>query len=286
MDEKKRGKFGTFFYLGVIPIVLTATFSIVLLKFMDVPVWKTVKDWGNNIPVISAIIPGSNSSPVKADTSGDEDYWKQEYEKVEDTLKEKEQELADLNKQLDTNQQGLEELLKSKEDLQNQLEADQTEEIQKQMEQTAEIYANIPPAKAAAMLASMPLGDASLTLSRLDADLQSSLLGSMKDAKKAAQMTMMIQEIAMLKEKDQNALKLRINELVLQHENPTDPLSETISAMPPGQAASIIQSMMESNATVAMDLMKKVNTNSRSQILSEISKTNAKLAAEIAASLK
>jgi flagellar motility protein MotE (MotC chaperone) len=286
MDEKKRKKFGSFFYLGVIPIVLTATFSIVLLKFMDVPVWKTVKDWGNNIPVISAIIPGSNSSSAKADTSGNEEYWKLEYEKVEDTLKEKELELADLNKQLDTNQQGLEELLKSKEELQNQLEEDQTQEIQNQMEQTAEIYANIPPAKAAAMLASMPLGDASLTLSRLDADLQSSILGSMKDAKKAAQMTMMIQEIAMLKEKDQNALKLRINELVLQHENPTDPLSETISAMPPGQAASIIQSMMETNATVAMDVMKKVNTNSRSQILSEISKTNAKLAAEIAANLK
>ena len=44
--------------------------------------------------------------------------------------------------------------------------------------------------------------------------------------------------------------------------------------------------MMKTNAQIAMDLMKKINTNSRSQILTEISKANAKLAAEIAASLK
>jgi hypothetical protein len=44
--------------------------------------------------------------------------------------------------------------------------------------------------------------------------------------------------------------------------------------------------MMGSNLQVAMELMKNVSTNSRSQILAEIAKSDAKLAAQITASLK
>jgi flagellar motility protein MotE (MotC chaperone) len=135
------------------------------------------------------------------------------------------------------------------------------------------------------MFESLPLEKASLTISLLDQDLQSSILGSMKDVKKAAQITMMLKEIAMLNEVDQTSLEGQVHELALKQENPSETLAETIAGMPAAQSAGIIQSMLGTNSKVAMELMKNVNTNSRSQILAEIAKSDPKLAAKIAADL-
>jgi flagellar motility protein MotE (MotC chaperone) len=283
MGEKLRGKLGTIFYVGIIPILFTIIFAAILLNFFGIPVWKTFQEWGNKLPVVHNIIP--NSKPALAETSGDIDYWKEQYSISEGQLKEMDQKIGELNNQLASNQNDVDVIKKENVRLQKQLENKQTQEVQDQLKEVASIYAKIPDAKAAAMLGSMPLDEASLTISLLKQDQQSSILGSMKDTKKAAQIIMMLKEIAMLKGTDQTALKVQIHELALQQESPRDTLAETIAGMPSVQSASIIQSMLETNSQVAMELLKNIKTTSRSQILTEIAKVDAKLAAKIAENL-
>ncbi|MCL6570295.1 MAG: hypothetical protein K6T88_01255 [Bacillus sp. (in: Bacteria)] len=283
MGEKLRGKVGTIFYVGIIPLLFTTLFVVILLTFMGSPVLKTFQEWGNKIPVVNHIIP--DSEHVLANNSKDLDYWKQMYSKSDEQLKEKDQKLGELNSQLDSNQEELANLIMDNETLQKQLEEKQTVEVQDELKLVASIYANLPDAKAAAMFETMPIDEAALTIALLKLDQQSSILGSMKDAKKAAQITMLLKEIAMLNGTDQTSINEQIHELALEQEGPKDTLSETIAAMPPAESASIIQSMLETNAQVAMELMKNIKSNSRSQILTEIAKVDAKLAANIAENL-
>ncbi|PFP30770.1 hypothetical protein COJ96_02060 [Bacillus sp. AFS073361] len=281
MEEKHQGKLENFFYLVFFPLLFTVIFAAVVLNFLGIPVWKTGQDWGNKLPVLNHVIPG----PALVKETDYSDEWEEKYLKSRTELKEKNQKIKELHHQLSSTQKGLKDLELSFEQLQRQLETNQTQDFKDQMKTVAGIYENLPPSKAAAMLESMPLEDASLTISLLDRDLQSSILGSMKDAGKAGQMMIIIKEISILKATDQNALKKKIHEIVQSQENPTETLSETISGMPAVQSAGMVVSMMGTNSQVAINLMKNINTNNRSQILTEIAKKNAKLAAQITASL-
>jgi flagellar motility protein MotE (MotC chaperone) len=283
MEEKQHGKLKKVLYI-FFPIIFIVIFAVFILNFLGVPVGKTIQEWGNNIPVISYLIP--DPVPEQAKNTDNTNDWKKKYQQIDQTMKMKDQKIADLNKQVSSNQKNEEDLKKSNEELQKQLDTKLSQKYQDQMKQIAGIYGNMSASKAAAILESMPLGDASYTVSLLDQDQQSSILGSMKDAKKAASITMMLKDISMLTETDQTILTEQIKELALKQENPTETLAETIAGMPSAQSAVIIQSMMGSNLQVAMELMKNVSTNSRSQILAEIAKTDAKLAAQITASLK
>ncbi|MDR7235722.1 MotE family protein [Neobacillus drentensis] len=282
MEEKKRGIQGSILFWGI-SLLITVLLILFLLNFVGFPVWKSFQDWANKIPVVNHIIPDSNSTEAKGTVEVND--WKEKYLNNEVVLKKREQELNELNKQLTSDQNDIKILKKNNEDLQKQLEDKQVKDVQDQMKQVAGIYASIPASKAAAMLASMPLEEASLTISQLDQELQGSILGSMKDVKKAAQITILLKEIAGLNETNQLVLEAQVHELALKHENPTETLSETVSGMPPAQSASIIQTMMGTNSQVAMNLMKNINTTSRSQILTEIAKSDRKLAATIAANL-
>jgi flagellar motility protein MotE (MotC chaperone) len=285
MVEKTRGKLASFFYIGVIPFIICIVVLGTAVNFMGVPVWQTMKDWGNSLPIISKIIPEGETKAL-AKTSENAEYWQQQYLSTDKKLKEKDLEIESLKKQIDSNQEGLNELKKSNQELQLKMETKQNEETKKQMEQVAAIYADISPSKAALMLQNMSLDEAVYTLMQLEQELQSSIIGSMKDAKKAAQMTTVLRDAAMVVETDPALVKEQIAELVKKQENPTTALSETIAGMNPAQSASIIQSMMSTNSQVAYEILKNLTTASRSQILTEIAKTDATTAAQITANLK
>jgi flagellar motility protein MotE (MotC chaperone) len=282
MDEKQHGKLKTTFYIGI-PLLFIAVFGVIILNFLGIPMVKTIQDWGNTLPVINQIIP--DSVPEKAKGPDDVDSWKQKYLISQLALEGKDQKIAELTKQSSSNQQEIDDIKKNNEELQKQVENKQTQKYQEQMKQVAGIYASMAPSKAAAILGTMLLGDAALTISLLDTEQQSSIIASMKDSKKAAQITMLLKEIPLLSGTDQVSLKEQIQELAQKQENPTETLAETIAGMPSTQSAIIIQSMMGTNTPIALELMKNVSTTSRSQILTEIAKTDAKLAAQITASL-
>ncbi|MDR6123746.1 flagellar motility protein MotE (MotC chaperone) [Bacillus sp. SLBN-46] len=283
MEENRRSKLGTIFYIGILPLIFTIVLVAFLLKFMGFPVGDTFKEWGNRVPIMNQLI--ADPTPVEAENTDDSDEWKKMYLKSETTVKEMNQKISNLKKGLNSNQKSLEDQKKINDELQKQLKEKQAQKTQEQMKQVAGIYENMSASKAAAIFEAMPLEEASLTIMMLDQDHQSSILGGMKDPKRAAQITMLIKEISTLNETDSTALTEQVHELALKQENPSETLSETIAGMPAAQSAIIIQSMMGTNSIVAMDLMKKINNSTRGQILTEIAKVDAKLAAKITADL-
>jgi flagellar motility protein MotE (MotC chaperone) len=283
MEENRRSKLGTIFYIGILPLIFTIVLVAFLLKFMGFPVGDTLKEWGNRVPIMNQLI--ADPTPVEAENTDDSDEWKKMYLKSETTVKEMNQKISNLKKDLNSNQKSLEDQKKINDVLQKQLKEKQAQKTQEQLKQVAGIYENMSASKAAAIFEAMPLEEASLTIMMLDQDHQSSILGGMKDPKRAAQITMLIKEISTLNETDSTALTEQVHELALKQENPSETLSETIAGMPAAQSAIIIQSMMGTNSIVAMDLMKKINNSTRGQILTEIAKVDAKLAAKITADL-
>jgi len=283
MEEKHRSKLANIFYIGIIPLLFTVILVAFLLNFMGFPVGKTFQEWGNQLPLINHLVTDPPS--VEAEKPDDSDVWKNKYLKSESTVKEMDQKLSKYKKEISANQTELEDLKKNNEDLQNQLKSKHVQQSKEQMKQVADIYANMSASKAAAIFAEMSLEDASLTLMMLNQEQQSSILGGMKDPKKAAQITMMLKDIASISETDSLTLEQQVHELALQEENPTKTLSDTIAGMPPTQSAVIIQSMMGTNSIVSIDIMKRISTSSRAQILTEIAKIDAKLAAQITGEL-
>lgn len=283
MEEKHRSKLANIVYIVIIPLIFTVILVAFLLKFMGFPVGKTFQEWGNQIPLINQLV--ADPTPVQAENQDDSDYWKNKYEMSNSAVKEKDQKISNLQKELSSNQKGLVELKQKNEDLQTQLTEKETQKSQEDLKQVAGIYENMSASKAAKIFESMSLEDASITLLLLDQEHQSSILGGMKDPTKAARITMMMKEIPTLYETEQKTVEEQVKELALKQENPANTLAETIAGMPPAQSAVIIQSMMKSNSIVAMELMKNISTSTRSQILTEITKVDAKLAAQITADL-
>ncbi len=278
MEEKKHGKLRKILF-WMIPVLVIGILAIFLVGFFG----ETLQEWGNKIPVINRFI--SDPAANKTNTSDSQNDWQQKYIASSAEVTDRDLQISKLNKQLRDTKTELEDIQNTKQKLQQQLDTKQAKAVQNQMKQMAKMYADIPANKAAAMIASMPLEDAALTISNLKPDQQSSILGGMKDAKKAAQITLLVTEIAGLTDTDPILLKDEIHQIALQQENPTQTLAETIAGMPSAQAAGIIQSMMVTNSQTAMDLLKNINVNNRAQILTEIQKTNAEMAAQIASSL-
>ncbi|MEH7307817.1 MotE family protein [Neobacillus drentensis] len=283
MEEKHRSKLANIIYIVIIPLVFTVILVAILLKFMGFSVGQTFQEWGNQIPFINQLV--ADPAPVQAENQDDTDYWKNKYITSNSTIKETNQKISNLKKELSSNQNKLEETKQKNVDLETQLKEKETQKSQEDLKQVAGIYENMSPSKAAKIFEAMSLEDASLTLMMLDPEHQSSILGGMKDPKKAAHITMMMKVIPSLYETEQKTIAEQVKELALKQENPADTLSETITGMPPAQSATIIRSMMKSNSIVAMDLMKNISISTRSQILTEITKVDAKLATQITADL-
>ncbi|MCM3569587.1 MotE family protein [Neobacillus mesonae] len=284
MEEKEHGKLRSFIYFVFFPLLGMCLFGMFIFNWLGFPVWQSAKDFGNKLPVISAVLP--DPAPVEAKDNNGSDYWKQQYSKSNAALKDANNKLDALNKEIDSNKQELDDLKKNNEELQSQLQANTDQKNQVQAKKIAAIYDNMTPSKAAAIMDAMTLEDAAITISMLDEDQQSSIMGSMKDTNRAAKITSLLKSMGTIQTTDMNVMKEELQKVLQTEQNPTETIAETIAQIPPAQSAELMKSMMKTNAQTALTLMKDMNTASRSQILTEIAKKDAGLAADITVSLE
>ncbi|NMD69097.1 hypothetical protein HHO41_02265 [Bacillus sp. DNRA2] len=204
MDEKQRGKLGSFVYMAIVPLFFTTVFCLIFIYALDIPVKQSLQSVGNSIPIVKEIVPGESSSEETNIID------------LKDELNEKNQQIADLKKQAKADEAENEVLRKTNQQLKEQLQKKQSNEYAKQVKKVAEIYADIPASKAAAMIETMTIEEATLTISMLKQSQQSSILSSMKDAKQAAQITMILKELASINEMDPSDIQEKIKEIVQQ----------------------------------------------------------------------
>ncbi|HJV47266.1 MAG TPA: hypothetical protein VJ824_16230 [Bacillota bacterium] len=281
MAEKANGKLETIFYIFVIPLLFTLILTGILLNFLGYPVISTMEHWGSKIPVVKNFVPGAekqNADSKEEGKSTEAGQAQDQTAKQQDAKQQTNANQSNANQNSDTQKQ-IDDLKKQNEELQKQLEAKKSQENQDKIQQAAGLFANMSSSKAVNIIEAMSIDEAAYSLSGLDEEQQSSILGAFKDPKKAANVSALMKEIAL--GSDEKQVKVLAQKL----QSPNAVLTDTISVMPAAQSAVIIQNMMTMSQKDAMDVMKSLNTTTRSQILAELAKQNPKLAAMISANL-
>lgn len=209
MDEKHRGKLASLFYIAIVPVFFTTVFCLIFIYALDIPVKENLKSLGNSIPVVKDMIPGESSSQKNSDID------------LEKELDERDKLIADQKEKLKENQSEIKKLTKSNQQLKEQLTEKRSVEYDKQVKKVAEIYADIPASKAAAMIETLSIEEATLTIYMLKQTKQSSILASMKDPKLAAQITLVIKELALIDKTDPASLQAEIQGIVQKQQQAT-----------------------------------------------------------------
>jgi flagellar motility protein MotE (MotC chaperone) len=195
MAEKKHSQLEKIFYLVILPLLFTVILMMVLLSFLGVPVWKTLHQWGSHIPsAISGTTAKQSQTAQRSDQTKSQD---QQTFKIQQTA----------------NQKEAATLRMENEELQKQLDEKQVQKNKDEMQQVADLYANMSASKAAAILENLPLDEAAFTISALDEDQQGNILGSFSDPKKAAQISTLRKEIILNQDEDPVVLKKHIHDL-------------------------------------------------------------------------
>lgn len=286
MKEKARSKIGSFLLFWFTTFLVVIGLVALMIKIMGMPVGQTFLSFGNSIPGINQWLPETASVHVQAEGNNQDEDWKARYEQQEAALLEKDQLIEQLKDQLSASQKDVQTLKRDIFDLKNQFQEQQSEEMQKEMKQLTKVYENMSASKAAAMIEQMPIEEATVTLMQLDTKQQGKILGGMKNKKKAADITLLMKDAALLPNAVQMTLEEKINVLMSEDPNPVEVISDTISKMPTAQSASILETMMATDANVAMDIFRDIGSDTRSQILAVIAQKNENLATQITADLK
>lgn len=207
MKEKIMEKLGSIFYLCLFPLLFFAILGGVCVYFFNIP----AQSLGSNIPLVSSMLTDSNQASAISKNNKAE--WKEQLRHAELEIAEKDKQIEELNSMLANTQKSLDDLQKNHEELLRQVETKNYEDFHQKMDEVAELYENMLPYKAAGVFQDMPLEDATQIILFIDQDLQSSILGKMKDTKKAGQITMIMKEILDLADYDETELKAEINQL-------------------------------------------------------------------------
>jgi len=281
---EKEGKLETVFY-WTLPVIFTGLFMAIIFHFLGIPFWKTIQEWGNEIPLVEKMIPDPSPEHGYAKPKNDSEYWKKQLQEMEGTIQKKDQKINSLSEQVRTMKRSLDGIRRENEELADRLEGKQNSDFQVGLKKAAALYTDMPESKAASILSEMPLEEAALTISQMYPEQQSNILEKMKDAEKAALIGMLLKEIETVPESDPLSLKQRLKELAQKKEKEAVTLYEAIETMPADLSASVMKFMFEKDSEQALQLMKTLKPASRSLILREISKTNAEMAKEITAKL-
>lgn len=221
MEEKQKGRFETFFFIVMMPALFIILFGGMILFFLDMSFSQMVQGWGNKDAM-------SDSVKVFAEEQKAPSDWKQKVEQSLSQVKEKEEKIIELKKQVALLKKETEDLTDQNKELQLRLEQKQTKQYVEQMREVTEIYANMPTNKAALILESLPLEESALIIALLEQEKQSSILGRMKDVKAAGEIILLLKEIGMIEETDPEAIKVKIREyLANRQEESTETLTNS-----------------------------------------------------------
>jgi flagellar motility protein MotE (MotC chaperone) len=210
MKEKIMEKLGSIFYLCLFPLLFFAILGGVCVYFFKIP----VQNLGTNIPLVSSRITESNQASAISKDSEEE--WKEQLRHAELEISEKDKQIEDLNSKLVNTQKALGDLEMNHVELLKQVETKNNEQFHQKMDEVAELYETMLPYKAAGIFQEMPLEEAAQIILFIDQEVQSSILGKMKDTKKAGQITMIMKEIIDLAEYNETELKEKVNQLATE----------------------------------------------------------------------
>jgi flagellar motility protein MotE (MotC chaperone) len=281
------------FLFFLTPILFTAVMLGMLLLLFNEDWRNKALEIGNRVPVLKAVLPDPKA-PAAGTMNDEEITVANAARKVEELRQLLAQTEASLKEATDlTLKQRAEiEMLKAQVDeLSKEREeaAISAEEYSGRIKSLANIYARMPPNRAAPILESMSLEESALILGAMDETQRSRVLEKMTP-QKAADVSMKLKDSVSVRDQQIAALQARIRELEtnLSGGSPQLDLSElknTFSAMDANAAASLLIEMAGSDPSKALAILGAMDDNVRSRVLAAMSADNTKLAASLVGKL-
>jgi len=193
MEEEigqKKGKLEWFLYMIFFPLLFTVILSAVLLQFLGYNVTGQLLTWGNSVPYVEKVIPGSNPKSQEADGANPvaelEEEYKKRIEELTQQLVQEQDKIAQLEAKMKEKDAEILTLNQESEQLRKQNEAAKKEQDNKK--EVAAVYTSMSPSKAAPIMEAMPLDQAVKILRVLNKDERGAILAKL-DPAKAATMT-------------------------------------------------------------------------------------------------
>lgn len=294
--EESGSGFSRFLFF-VTPILFTVVLLGVLLTLFNINVRNTLMDLGNKIPIVKNFVPDPEGTDKE---KSKEQVKKQEKEKsTEATVKQlkeqvakQETDLQEANRQV-TEHEGkvkeLQEQLDSAEQKKAQQEqAAEQEAYQKEVKKLAQLYAQMSPSKAAAILGNLTTEETLQMLSVMSNDSKAAILEKM-DPQKAADISIKLKDVNSSEDLAISALQSRLKkESTDEASTPKTnaglddaQLSQTFSSMSADAASTLVLQTYKISADKALKILKAVDDSTRSNILAKMAEQDEKLSVKI-----
>ncbi|MNW30497.1 MgtE intracellular N domain protein [compost metagenome] len=294
--EESGSGFSRFLFF-VTPILFTVVLLGVLLTLFNINVRNTLMDLGNKIPIVKNFVPDPEGTDKE---KSKEQVKKQEKEKsTEATVKQlkeqvakQETDLQEANRQV-TEHEGkvkeLQEQLDSAEQKKAQQEqAAEQEAYQKEVKKLAQLYAQMSPSKAAAILGNLTTEETLQMLSVMSNDSKAAILEKM-DPQKAADISIKLKDVNSSEDLAISALQSRLKkESADEASTPKTnaglddaQLSQTFSSMSADAASTLVLQTYKISADKALKILKAVDDSTRSNILAKMAEQDEKLSVKI-----
>jgi flagellar motility protein MotE (MotC chaperone) len=295
VEKTSYGAFERFIYLILIPLVFTSILVGVMFALFDFDIKNKLLASANQIPVIRAIVPEPDpvtadgtidgltdpgaalSDPLKLEQAALLDEKQQELTQAIETIKERDQKILELQNQITATEQKLEEDKLS------------DEAYLAKIQQLASTYGKMSPSKAAPIIQNLTMPEMVLVLNQMKQTEQVRILEKMNPAT-AAEASILLKDVVPVKDQEIEALQARI---ALNAEAPEqaqtglskEELAQTVAGMNPETAAIVLLEMLPAGESQVVNILRSVNVQSRSAILSAIAEESKKEAAALTAKL-
>ncbi|RUS46372.1 MgtE protein [Cohnella sp. AR92] len=271
------------FLFFLTPILFTAVLLGVLLLAFNGDLRDSALKVGNKIPGLSAILP-EPSKPDAAAVSEEELTVSNAKKKIDELNAQVVNGQTALQQEKDKNTQNEKTITELKSQLdsltkQSQEQSITSEQYDSKISGLADMYGKMTPGKAAPILESMTLEEASLVLGSMTDTQRGRILEKMTP-KVAAEVTTRLKDADSVENQELAALQSRIKELESVNSDTsildTSELKNTFSSMQPASAAAILLEMSQSNQSKTLRILGALTDSSRSQVLAAMANLDDK----------
>ncbi len=273
----------------IIPVLFTVILTVVLLSLFGYDVSRSILDAANQVPLLNKVIP--DPKPETDPTAdGTADSGSQPMPNAED-LQSLKQQIAALTQDVEAGEAQLIQREDQIRQLQEQLEAMENEQQQDsitaeeydaQIVSVAKIYTDMSASKAAPIMENLTLNERVLLLSKMKTDEQAAILEKM-NPEMAASTSVAIKDMATVKDIQIAALqeRLELQGPVTTDAFTMDELARTFAAMEAGSAAQMLLLMADTNEGEVVTILKRMELQPRSAVLTEMNAQSETDAARI-----
>ncbi len=290
MEKSTYSSFERFLYIFLLPVLFAIVLIGVLLNFFDYDIKGAAYDLGRKIPIVSSLVPDEEADSTAVTNPTNQTIKnEQTIQNLNADLSEKDTVIAELQSALEEKDQSISALEDNLEQLillEQSSESD-VEEYRVQLQALAKMYSDMTAGKAAKILENLTMPELVLVLYEMRADDRGKVLAKM-NPKTAADASIQLKDITESNRAEYESSAASARAERMKQDDPDtsndltiSELAQTFSIMTPASAASIMIELNKSNPDKSVKILKAMDNNARSSLLTAIADSSPSVAAAL-----